>query len=197
MKKSIALLMVSFIFLGTLATAQTLTKDEQKQLKTELKNYTKNLASFKKFKEDKTAAENRANDLQTQVDNSKKQLSQAQKDVASERARADENQNRLMECQSSASNKSTGIPPTGVWFTVQIGAYKDKDLKGSGLIQNNENFDATKDGGINKYILGGFDSYEKAKELQDAVRKMGLRDAWVVAYKDGQRVDVKQVTGGK
>lgn len=40
-----------------------------------------------------------------------------------------------------------------------------------------------------KYVLGSFRAYEEALEFRDAIRKVGLDDAWVVPYVNGSRVD--------
>jgi len=47
--------------------------------------------------------------------------------------------------------------------------------------------------GYAKYTVGGFDTYEKAREFRDNLRKKGVQGAFVVGYYDGSRIhDIKQ-----
>lgn len=78
------------------------------------------------------------------------------------------------------------VVPTGVAFKVQVGAYQKFNI--------NEYFvDAKKIGyenvdGTNKYVIGYFTSFEAAKGFESDMKKMGIKDAWLVPYKDGERI---------
>ena len=50
---------------------------------------------------------------------------------------------------------------------------------------------------MNKYTIGVFKDYWEADTFKKYVREMGVRDAWIVSYRDGQRVDIKDVLEGK
>jgi hypothetical protein len=41
--------------------------------------------------------------------------------------------------------------------------------------------------GLNRYIIGHFPDLNRAKEVCDGLRKKGIHDAWVIAYRDGIR----------
>jgi cell division protein FtsB len=172
-------------------------KDDEKALKEELKNYSKNLASYKKFKE--TANENakRASDLQKQVDALQPQVNAKQDEIDRLRAERDDVKRQLADAQKNAGNVQPvkvekGIPKQGLVFCVQIGAYKKVNMDGG----KSENFNTEKEGDVNKFMVGIFDTYPQAEEMKNNLRKMGLKDAWVVAYKDGARVDAKQYISG-
>ena len=91
-------------------------------------------------------------------------------------------------------HKGTGEDFTkGVVFQVQIGAYRKLDLsntlagsEGGLLVQE-------KAGDLNQYLLGSFRDYWKADQLKKEIRVMGIKDAWIVPFKDGQRVPLKEV----
>jgi hypothetical protein len=83
----------------------------------------------------------------------------------------------------------------GVVFKVQIGAFKNKDL--AKYFDNNPNFggEAT-DKGEQKFTIGVFRDYWEADKFKKYLRDMGVKDAWIVPFKDGQRVDIKDVLEG-
>ena len=99
-------------------------------------------------------------------------------------------------------NSSTGTkvtthkgPTKGVVFKVQIGSFKSKDL--TKYFDNNPNFSGEVDAdGSKKYTLGVFTDYWEADKFKKALREMGVKGAWVVPYKDGQRVNLKDVLEG-
>ncbi len=83
----------------------------------------------------------------------------------------------------------------GVVFKVQIGAFRNKDL--SKYLDNNPNFSGDTDSdGKRKYTLGQFKNYWEADNFKKYLRDMGVNDAWVVSYKDGERVPIKDVLEG-
>jgi hypothetical protein len=82
----------------------------------------------------------------------------------------------------------------GVVFKVQIGAYKKRDLskltKGA---RPQEVFEQEQSEGINMYTLRHFRNYQHANQFKKELRAMGLKGAWIVAFKDGKRVPLKDV----
>ena len=83
----------------------------------------------------------------------------------------------------------------GVVFKVQIGAFRNKDL--TKYFDNNPNFSGEVDeDGQKKYTLGYFTDYWEANNFKKYLRKMAVKDAWIVSYKDGERVPIKDVLEG-
>ncbi len=81
---------------------------------------------------------------------------------------------------------------TGVVFKVQIGAFKQKDL--SKYLDAGDNFSGeTDENGLRRYSLGVFREYWDADTFKKYLREMGVKGAFIVAYRDGQRVDIKDV----
>jgi hypothetical protein len=83
----------------------------------------------------------------------------------------------------------------GIVFKVQVGAFKNKDL--AKYFDNNPNFGGeVKEGEPQKVTIGIFRDYWEADTFKKYMREMGVKDAWIVPYKDGQRVDIKDVLEG-
>lgn len=79
----------------------------------------------------------------------------------------------------------------GVAFRVQFGAFEDHDI--SEMVTESPDLELVKEDGFNKYVLGQFREYEKADELKRYLRNIGVRETWIVPYKDGKRVPLKTV----
>lgn len=98
------------------------------------------------------------------------------------------------QTQNQVTNSSGGVVP-GVIFKVQIGAFRNKDL--SKYLNNSKNFSGDTDSdGTRKYTLGAFTDYWEADNFKKYLREMGVKDAWVVAYKDGTRISIKEALEG-
>eukprot|EP01006_Ploeotia_vitrea_P017996 TRINITY_DN49250_c0_g1_i1.p3 TRINITY_DN49250_c0_g1~~TRINITY_DN49250_c0_g1_i1.p3 ORF type:complete len:229 (+),score=7.71 TRINITY_DN49250_c0_g1_i1:1600-2286(+) len=81
----------------------------------------------------------------------------------------------------------------GIVYRVQIGAFKMIELKEflndpklKGVWEEDED-------GVKKYTIGNFRDYWKANEFKKYLRKMGVKDAWIVAYENNRRKDIKDV----
>lgn len=87
------------------------------------------------------------------------------------------------------------INTNGVVFKIQIGAFRNKDL--TKYFENNKNFSGDVDAdGTKKYTLGYFSDYWEADRFKKYLREMGVKDAWIVPYKDGKRLNIKDVLEG-
>ena len=61
---------------------------------------------------------------------------------------------------------------------------------------NSENLNVEESAEYQKVVVGQFRDYEKAKNLRDELKQMGVKGAWIVSYRDGQRITVKEALGG-
>ena len=75
----------------------------------------------------------------------------------------------------------------GIVFRVQVGAYRKIDL--SKFKDNNRNFAIAQDGDVLKYELGSFSNPREAYSFKKYMMKIGVPSPWIVAYKDGQRMN--------
>ena len=98
-------------------------------------------------------------------------------------------------CQDDwATDKHGKFYIKGLIFKVQIGAYKKRDLRK--ILEGKKTqgvFEQEQLKGINMYTLGHFRDYWKANQFKKELRAMGLKDAWVVPFKEGKRVPLKEV----
>jgi hypothetical protein len=96
---------------------------------------------------------------------------------------------------SSNGYERQNASPNGVVFKVQIGAFKNKDL--TKYFENNKYFSGEVDSdGTKKYTLGYFSDYWEADNFKKYLREMGVKDAWIVPYKEGNRLKIKDVLEG-
>lgn len=197
-------LMLAIIFCVSavnVATAQ-LTKQEKKEWKKKLKKTSPE--QFKRMYDENAS-------LKSEVSSIQGQLSSIQTSMGDKDAKIAEltEQNRKMEAQVNAAKKAIAkakqevaaqpatsvIGEDGVVFKVQIGAFRNKDL--SKYFENNENFGGeSDDDGVQKITLGLFRDYWEADTFKKYLREMGVNDAWIVPYKDGTRVAMKDVLEG-
>ena len=82
----------------------------------------------------------------------------------------------------------------GIVFKVQIGAFEKKDM--SKFFDNNPMFSGQDENGLQKITVGFFKDYWEADTLKKYLREMGVKDAWIVPFKDGTRVPIKDVLEG-
>lgn len=148
--------------------------------------------------------------LKTQVSTLKNQVSGTDQQIADKDAQISEYQSTVNSLRTDLAaarrqlQEASTAPTTdqgssideskGVVFKVQVGAFKQKDL--TKFAEGNENFSAEKDGDINKYTLGVFRDYYEADAFKKYLREMGVKDAWIVSFKDGTRVPIKDVLEG-
>lgn len=76
----------------------------------------------------------------------------------------------------------------GLVYRVQIGMLKDEVVPAFPF--QADMFLVEEDQEHNKYVLGSFREYDASIEFRDLIRKLGMKDAWVVAYVDGNRMDL-------
>jgi hypothetical protein len=77
----------------------------------------------------------------------------------------------------------------GVMFSVQVGVIEragvaPKFNKSVILVKDESN-------GLQRIMMGTFRAFAQADNLKEQMRELGIKTAWVVAYKDGQRCSIK------
>lgn len=200
MKTKVFILCLALIFSGMQVFAQ-LSKQEKKEWKKKAKEYSKNPQELKSFTEAKqttdsdnaslknqvTALNKQVNDKNARIAELEDQLSRSRNETAAAKA-------QLAEYVETSSKSSMDFS-RGVVFKVQIGAFKNKDL--SKYFDNNPNFggEATEKG-EQRFTIGIFRDYWEADKFKKYMREMGVKDAWIVPYKDGVRVEIKDVLEG-
>jgi hypothetical protein len=204
MKTRVLFLCLALIFSGIQVFAQ-LSKKEKKEWKKKAKQYAKDPATLKSLTEEKQVSDNTVGTQKAEI--SKLQSSMSEKDV-----KITELEDQISRMRSELTAAKTEIAqlkaapaPTvvanpmdfsqGVVFKVQVGAFKNKDL--AKYFDNNPNFGGeAKDGDPQRITIGIFRDYWEADIFKKYMRDMGVKDAWIVPYKDGQRVEIKDVLEG-
>ncbi len=200
--KNLVLILALIFCVSAVNTANAqLTKKEAKEWKKKLKKTTPE--QFKRMYDENSS-------LKSEVSSIQGQLSSIQGSMGQKDAKIAEltEENRKMEAQVNAARKAiakaqqdaeqsqqVAFDDSGVVFKVQIGAFRNKDL--SKYFENNPNFGGENDGdGVQKITLGRFRDYWEADTFKKYLREMGVNDAWIVPYKDGTRVAMKDVLEG-
>ncbi|MCU0444021.1 MAG: SPOR domain-containing protein [Microscillaceae bacterium] len=169
-------------------------KKSEKALKDEMKEYYYEIEKFEKVKYEMGKAVERADSLDKVLAELKKNQNDNREAIDRLALEREQNQTRLRELESKKSDSTmrSAIPTEGVFFTVQIGAYNRVNLSHL-LDTSSSDLTVEEDSGTKKYLLGGYRSYEDAANARKKIRQMGVKDAWIVSYKDGRRVPMTEV----
>ena len=200
MKTRVLFLCLALIFSGMQVFAQ-LSKKEKKEWKKKAKEYAKNPANLKQLTEEKQVAD-------VSVTTLKGDVSKLQSSISDKDAKIAELEDQISRMRSELTSVKAELaqlkenPPVnsldfskGVVFKVQIGAFKNKDL--SKYFENNPNFSGeVKEGEPQKVTIGIFRDYWEADTFKKYLREMGVKDAWIVPFRDAVRVDIKDVLEG-
>ncbi|MEM9888083.1 MAG: Ezrin/radixin/moesin family protein [Bacteroidota bacterium] len=209
-KKSFFLLL-AFSFFAFGMNAQELSKEEVKKWKDLAKEYKKNPAALKILTEKSEGLEAELNELNAEVGQLQQESSSFQAQMSRKNAQINDLQTQinrlnmdLSEAQASLASAETSKGSSevmtdgyiaGVVFKVQIGAFERGQLSSDLMTSENLNLENTED--YQKVVVGQFRDYESAKILRDQLKKMGVKGAWIVSYRDGERITVKEALGGE
>jgi hypothetical protein len=155
---------------------------------------------FKVMVDQTTELQQHVNQLEADLSASESEFRQKEQEVAVLQTKLQTLEQDLAETQvldvssGTASGHATKVSK-GVVFKVQIGAFRNKDL--AEYFGTSENFGGEVDAdGTQRYTLGNFADYWQADKFKKYLREMGVKDAWIVPYKDGRRVPMKDVLEG-
>jgi hypothetical protein len=194
------------LLIGFSVSAQ-LSKEEKKEWKAKYKAYKKDLEGFKDLVEENGT-------LKSQLSTSKRQLTTLQSQMGDKDAKIAELQDQVtrMRAQVAAAKDAeleaknavgtsrpvkvskSPMSMDGIVFKVQIGAFAKKDM--SKFFDNNPMFSGQDENGMQKITIGFFKDYWEADTFKKYLREMGVKDAWIVPFKDGKRVPIKDVLEG-
>jgi hypothetical protein len=201
MKHRLILLFCLALIFSTSQSFAQLSKKEKKEWKKKAKEYSKNPANLKQLIEEKQTADNevgnlnqKVTQLQSTMSSKDTQIAQLEDQLTQLRSQLSASRAELAQLKESPAANSMDFS-RGVVFKVQIGAFKNKNL--TKYFENNPNFGGeAKEGEPQKITIGIFRDYWEADTFKKYMREMGVKDAWIVPYKDGQRVEIKDVLEG-
>lgn len=180
-----------------------LSRKEKKEMKKMAKELKRNPEQMKAMVEENESLKSSVASLNSEVENLKGQLSNKNAEIATarqeaqeakamaeaQRQRANEMAKKVKEGQN---NEPNALDESGTWFKVQVGAFENIDM--SEYFKNNPNFSGEEtEEGLQRITLGRFRDYWEADRFKKTLRKMGVKEAWIVPYKDGARVPLKEV----
>ena len=103
--------------------------------------------------------------------------------------RLKENQQPNKIDQTNPATRPFAEPGQGLYYSVQVGVY-NKPLSSADPIGLPELIEARTQKGQYRYASGKFDALAEAKKRQQQAVKKGITDAFIVAYYQGQRIDL-------
>ncbi|GAA5041677.1 hypothetical protein GCM10011506_43510 [Marivirga lumbricoides] len=198
MKTKISLIIFALFFAFALPAYSQMSKKEKKEWKKRAKELKNNPEELKALEEENESLKSSVASLNSQVDNLKTQLADknAQINAAREEAQEAKAMAEMARQKAMEANKqpqpTTALDESGTWFKVQVGAFENIDM--SEYFKNNPNFSGeTTEEGYQRITLGRFRDYWEADKFKKVLRKMGVKEAWIVPYKEGVRVPLKEV----
>ena len=197
MKRFVTLFTLALFLATGFEAAAQMDKKEKKQWKKRIKalepeQYKTLIEENKSLKSQVSSLKTELSGVDSNISDKDDQIAQYQKQIADLRTElAEANSAPKQPVRSQEGNIDDQV---GVVFKVQIGAYRNKDL--SKYLENARNFTQDEDDGLKKIALGVFRDYWEADTFKKYLREMGVKDAWIVSYKDGQRVPIKDVLEG-
>ncbi len=97
---------------------------------------------------------------------------------------------------TAETSTPTKNPPTesnnNITFRVQVVASPTKLSSSHRKLKLVEDYEEVKSGGYYRYMCGKFSVFEDAVNYQNVVKEKGIKDAFIVAYKNGERISVNQ-----
>lgn len=161
--------------------------------------YRDNPAALQAFAEDCASNERLAANLrqqltqyQNQAGNAEGNLAAAQQAAAQAQQEITQLRQQLAAAQASRNDEVITDQPTvsGVIFQVQLGAYAQNRVDPN--LATGDALDLTDQNGLQKVVVSQFRTYANAAALRDRLKRMGVKDAFVVAKNNGQRIDVQE-----
>lgn len=170
--------------------SQELSSKEKKALKKEIRKLLKNPIKYKYLKESlvvkETIVEEQSkeiNDLTQETNKLKHELNEAGDSISDFAYQI----KVFRETEEKQANSSNCKDDYGIKYRLQIGLYKEFDVTNFLNQLKLLSFEITENG-LYRYTIGNFENEDDAEAFKEAVRQMGIKDAFVSHYLDGKRV---------
>lgn len=200
MKKSISLIALALCCVFAFEANAQMDKKEKKEWKKRIKKLEPE--QYKQLLDENKSLKGQVTSLKTELGNIDDRLAEKDEQILTYQSQIGDLREELSRLQSkqpadNVATRSTGggiDESKGLVFKVQIGAYgKKEDLS---KYDNSSNFGVENSDDLQKFTIGVFRDYWEADTFKKYLREMGVKDAWVVSYKDGVRVPIKEVIEG-
>lgn len=188
--KTLLLVIIATVFFNCSSkTIGGLTKEEYKSWKQQKKEMSPE--AFKTLVEDKDRIAQENNYLL-------EKMAHVEQKVADKQGEIDRLARQVISMSTQSNQGTNGNSESaidewqkGIVFKVQLAAFDEFDLRD--LTENGSDLKIIDEEGYIKYVLGQFRDYKMADQFKKKLRKIGVKEAWIVPYKDGQRVPLKDV----
>jgi hypothetical protein len=194
----LALLGMAFFLATPMTATAQVSKDEARFWKKKAKMYKRNPMSLKAEFEN---YQQQIEDLKAQVKDLMESGSSGPTDeeanlrmriieLENDRSRLQsENEKLRRELASTKQVSEMGIR-SGLVYRVQLVAAVLQDFDSPNSAS--DDVVVERSDGYNKFLIGGFRTYDKAQQFREEVRLLGFEDAWIVPYIDGKRVTIDE-----
>jgi len=81
---------------------------------------------------------------------------------------------------------------SGIWFKVQVYSGNKELKRNQPELKGLKKFDNYIYGGQFRYVVGNTQSFEEAKQNMKLMQQWGFNDAFIVAFENGERIDLKE-----
>lgn len=198
--KNILVAIALVVGFGAVSSNVYAQKDKKAQ-KAEIKKWKKALKKvepleYRDMVTELNVAKGQASGLKAEITKLEKENSSLSAQLKSKSAQLAEMEAKVKKAEAKPVDVSAVADDwtKGVVYKVQIGAFRNIDLK---QYQNDSTFWVEEEDGVKKYTIAYFRDYEEADHFKKYMRKMGVKDAWIVAYEDNIRKDIKDAMGAQ
>ena len=183
------LLLATFLFV--VQAYGQLPKKERRVWKRELRKTSPE--EFKSMVDERRSLRRTVDLLSEENSDLKTKVFQLEKSLLAREEKLKEVANSLksLEIQLGLINEKGERWDKGVVFKVQIGALNKKEF--DQVPERSYAMEIEEDVSYKQYVVGNFRDYDEADLLKKHMRKVGVRRAWIVPYKNGKRVSLKEV----
>ena len=189
--KTLLLLITTFAIINH-SFSQELSKLEKKNLKKELRKMLKDPSKLKSLKESVAVNKSIVTEQTIELNSLTKEKTKIKKQLEIARDSIGDCSYALKTYKKDAEElkaKVTDSPVNndGMKYRLQIGLYKEFDI--SNFLEQFKivSFEKTEDD-LFRYTIGNFETEYDAELFKSALREMGIKDAFVSYYLDGQRI---------
>lgn len=97
-----------------------------------------------------------------------------------------------LELKPEVASKESKRNNDNVYLAVQIKTSRKKKKINAHTFRNYKNVSEYKDKGLYKYVVGKYYTFDEAHSMQKKMKKMGYKGAFIVAFKEGERISIKK-----
>lgn len=164
--------------------AQDLTKQEKAAIKKELKVYMKDPIKFKNLKETLAVKNGEVQEQSVEIGVLTEEKNTLAQNLLETRDSLGLFEEMLLKLEEEASKC---VNSDGMKYRVQIGLYKEFDIRK--FLEEIKVTTFEEVDGLFRYTIGNFTTEDEAETFKLALRKMGVKDAFVSFYLDGKRIE--------